>query len=166
MLNKVQYPLIILLLGIPLQNLYSQGKTNMSKPCYWLHGGLGAGWPGDFIHLGMGLSTEFGNFVISARAALAGSFDRPENISDIGVLFGISRKSRYTRLSFSGGLAYVHGDVFTDGSTGSTIGIPLQIQAFTTAMKFFGVGLCGNANINSRSPFFSVLLCAQIGKLR
>jgi hypothetical protein len=166
MTHKLKYLLIIFVLCTPLRKVYSQDKTNVTKPCYWLYGGVGAGRPGDFLHGGLGVSTEFGNFMISARAALAGSFDRPENINDIGVLFGISKKSRYFRVSFSGGLGYVHGSEFTDGTTGSTIGIPLEIQAFTTAAHFFGVGVCGNANINLKSSFFSILLYAQMGKLR
>jgi hypothetical protein len=95
----------------------------------------------------------------------SGVLASPPNITEFAVLYGICNKSRFWFCSAGGGLAYISGEDRNHENV-SAIGIPIEGQLFATPLPFIGVGLYGLGNLNLRVPFFGIMLCLQLGKLR
>jgi hypothetical protein len=132
---------------------------------FWVNGGLSIGHPGDFFAPQASFTYRFGNRIVSVRCCGTWSFDGPVNINDIGVLYGISKKTRLFLLGGGIGVSYVRGYSFDDHEEGFTIGLPVEIQTFVTPFKFVGVGVYWFGNFNLKRNFYGAALCLQIGKV-
>ncbi len=91
-----------------------------------------------------------------------------------GVLYGLMSKGQYGYISGSTGLAVVNTG-YAGGTDGwgvtfnrvsqTTVGLPLEVQAFFTPFKYLGIGLVGLADINSHAPVAAGLVELQVGNL-
>lgn len=117
------------------------------------------------------------NIIISARTAgvndaalrtitLIGLIDGAEYTSDAGILCGLLYNGNLCQLSASAGLAYVEGrknaSFFNDKENFSTLGVPLELQAFWKPFDHFGLGVIGFGNINSKRSFAGAVLALRI----
>lgn len=90
------------------------------------------------------------------------------------VLYGLMAKGQYGYISGSAGLSVVNtgyaggtdsfGVTFKQVSQ-TTVGLPLEVQAFFTPFKYLGIGLVGLGDINSHAPVVSGLIELQVGNL-
>ena len=104
------------------------------------------------------------------------------NISTVNIMYGRVLSSNNFFCSISAGVGYVFTEekgaiISREGGwlfgintyeklNHSTIGVPISLKTFWVPVKFYGIGIDFNANINSKSSFYSVNFCHQIGKLR
>lgn len=145
---------------------YIYANEEMLPKQFWVNGGLSIGRPGDFYAPQASFTYRYGNRMISVRCCGTWSFDEPVNINDIGVLCGLSKKTKLFLLGGGIGVSYVKGYNFNSYESGITIGIPVEMQTFVTPFKFVGVGVYWFGNFNLKRNFYGAALCLQIGKLR
>jgi hypothetical protein len=160
---------------------------------WWINGGAGFGvikgnsTYNDTSNTGpaIGLSFNYAvknNQLLTIRGLTASNFnlfDGDAYGSDIGVLYGVMKKTDNVMISASAGLAYTYinqsGDSVYNANTNSwsntydttsTIGVPLETQLFWTPTDHFGIGVVGFGNINGTQSFGGALLAVQVGKLK
>ncbi len=133
--------------------------TNKAPNLYWVFGGGGISTLGG--SLGFGASHQFRSHIITGRFVRNYDFDGggTENW-DVGALYGRSYKTQYAMISGSAGVAYVG-----PSEQAGTIGLPLETQIFWTPTQYFGIGIYGFGNINSKGSFGGALLGLQIGRV-
>ena len=102
---------------------------------------------------------------------------------DVGLLYGLIAKDNNGYVSGSLGVAYTQAATCNDTSSSSsdpwdfswdlcsdtvtsTVGLPLEVQAFLTPFANVGFGLIGFGNINSQSSFGGLMLSLQFGQLK
>jgi hypothetical protein len=180
-MNTVQNKRLALICLIALTvfsvNSYSQDTSGSVEEChYWLNMGFGISTVD--MSGGAGFSYQSGKKLISIRYTHNEDFtlfELPkESVWDVGVLYGIIRKSNYGLISASGGIsivggyhrgAYIESTDSYEKKSFFTFGIPLEFQLFFTPFDYVGVGLNEFANLNPENTFVGMLLCLQIGKL-
>jgi hypothetical protein len=180
-MNTVQNKRLALICLIALTvfsvNSYSQDTSgSVEESHYWLNMGFGISTVD--MSGGAGFSCQTGKRLISIRYTHNEDFaflePVKESVWDVGVLYGIIRKSNYGLISASAGISIVGGYDrgeridFTDSYEKKnflTFGVPLEVQLFFTPFDYVGVGINGFANLNPKKTFTGVLLCLQIGKL-
>jgi hypothetical protein len=86
-------------------------------------------------------------------------------------MFGQILKGRWGSISCAGGVAvtFVRTDDLAQGNDPvphTTIGLPIELQAFVTPLPFAGIGITGLANINPKRAFAGAFLTLQVGKIR
>lgn len=96
-------------------------------------------------------------------------------VADVGFLYGYIYKRPRGYLSASAGLALVAAipptitvvgvGENTDRSTRYRVGLPVDIQAFWTPSRYFGLGLIGFADVNARYSNVGALVAIQLGRL-
>lgn len=152
---------IILLSGLLLCNLSifaQQPKTNQARNLFWVVGGGGLSNLGGSV--GFGASHQFRSHIISGRFVRNYDFDgRGTQNWDVGALYGRSYKTGIAMISGSAGVAYV------GGSSDPTVGIPLESQIFWTPTRYFGIGIYGFGNLNTKNSFGGALLGLQFGRV-
>ena len=164
-------------------------KANRLKKAnhWWFNAGLGAckvNRRGEYPSLGINFSYQIKRSLISLRCIYNFEFEilepsPSESVWDVGALYGRFAKASYGFASVSGGVSYVggvrRGRLLSSSGwfsekyeklTFNTVGIPIEGQLFWTPTSFFGIGICGFANMNPEKSFFGGLLCIKIGKLR
>ncbi len=87
---------------------------------------------------------------------------------DAGLLYGLISRNRNGYVSGAAGISAV----FFDSSfrkdqdiSPTTVGIPLEIQAFWTPVPNFGLGIINYANINSQRSFYGAVIAIQLANL-
>src|SRR5688572_14040869 len=152
---------LLFLFGLLLFNLTGfaqQPKTNQAKNLFWVVGGGGLSNLGGSV--GFGVSHQFRSNIISGRFVRNYDFDGGGTANwDVGALIGKSYKTGIAMISGSAGVAYV------GGSSDPTVGLPLESQIFWTPTKYFGIGIYGFGNINTKESFGGALLGLQFGRV-
>ncbi|MBN2103413.1 hypothetical protein JW835_05155 [bacterium] len=105
--------------------------------------------------------------------------DPSENVWDIGLMRGVSKKSRTACLSFSSGLALVGGVrrgeyLYSDGWFSShyerdrflTVGIPVETHFVYALSERFGLGFLLFANLNFEESFIGMAVSLELGRLK
>jgi hypothetical protein len=155
---------------------------------------LGLGWAtgapkfdpqlfGDFSNFGFSesFSYQFGPHVISLRAAgdynYTGGFllffgtGETSSISDIALLYGRSDKGRASMAVGVGFVErkshqkYILGQPTLQPEKQTTVGLALEGQLYLPIAGWFGLGLYGFGNINSKASFFGVSVAIRLGNL-
>ncbi|HWF45260.1 MAG TPA: hypothetical protein VG537_11515 [Candidatus Kapabacteria bacterium] len=115
-------------------------------------------------------------WVYSANILWIGNLDPtggiPENILNMGLLFGTPISERAPLLNVSAGLGFVHrrtSDRASDGSsvlskTQWSVSIPVQVQLLDPFSNIFGAALVAYANLNVLNPTFGLLINFCSGK--
>ncbi len=103
----------------------------------------------------------------NAGAAVFASNDE-EYVEEIGALYGRALRTDFLFASASIGLGAVwgndhHGNPY---NRFTTIGLPMEIDAFIHFFPVVGIGGKYVVDLNNRSNFSSILLCLRIGMLR
>lgn len=134
-------------------------STNKAKNLFWGFGGGGLSSQGGSV--GFGASTQFGSHIISGRFVRNYDFDGGGTKNwDVGALYGRSYKTQFAMISGSAGVAYVG-----PSSSAGTVGLPLESQIFWTPTNFFGIGIYGFGNLNTKQSFGGALLGIQVGRV-
>lgn len=136
----------------------------------WGNGGIGAG------KTGLGLSVV-GGVPVGSHLFAGGRYVRTEefNISlgpttppsaeiwEAGPLVGFVAQGRYSHVSVGSGIALVGGRRPDEReSNPSTVGLPLDVQAFFTPTRYLGIGLHGYATVSPEENLLGVSLQLQI----
>lgn len=134
----------------------------------WVNGGVGSG------RTGLGLSVAGGILVgdrlfVGGRHVRTTEFDLLESgpsatTWDAGPLVGVVvKQGRLGQLSLGSGIAVVGGRRPDEPeSKSSTLGIPLDVQALFTPIRYLGIGLHGYANVNPNDNVLGVSLQLQV----
>lgn len=148
----------------------------VEKRHYWANIGFGfASVPGGLgyddggLSFGASLSYRKGGNLFSLRWVinqefqlnLWGNSGPPENVWDIGVLYGRLAKAEHVLASISAGAGIV-GASRNGNRLPYHVGIPIECQLFWTPTSKFGLGLYGFVDINSYKSFSGVLFCFQL----
>jgi len=145
--------------------------ANIGAGFAWVHGGLGEADGG--VSGGISFSYQKGSSLFSIRGVenaelkldLWGYSGPPEEVWDIGALYGRVAKASYGLASISGGIGIV-GASDGEGRSSYRPGIPVEGQLFWTPSSVLGIGIYGFANLNSERSFAGALFCLQMGILR
>jgi hypothetical protein len=115
-------------------------------------------------------------WVYSANILWVGNFDPtggiPENIFNVGLLYGTAISERAPLLNVSAGIGFIHrrtSDRANDGSsvlskTQWGVTIPIQVQLLNPFSSVFGGALIAYANLNVLNPTFGLLFNFCSGK--
>jgi hypothetical protein len=134
-------------------------STNKARNLFWGFGG--GGFSSEGGSAGFGLSTQFGSHIISGRFVRNYDFDGGGTQSwDAGALYGRSYKTQHAMISGSAGVGYVG-----PSSKVGKVGIPLESQIFWTPTHYFGIGIYGFGNLNTKQSFGGALLGIQLGRV-
>jgi hypothetical protein len=145
-------------------------KITESKKYLWFGMGLGyvtyydSQFKSGFSH-GLHVSFQTDNTVLSMRCAIMGA--GTDYLGDVGVLYGLSRRTSKGFSSIAGGISIVFGNL-EDGAI-DAIGFPVAIQYVpfvNMPPPFTGVGFYSFCDLNLRAPSCDIWLCFEIGKLR
>lgn len=132
--------------------------TNKAPNLYWVFGGGGLSSQGGSV--GFGASHQFRKHIITGRFVRNYDFnDGGTKGWDVGALYGRSYKTQFAMISLGAGLGYV------GPSSDGTVGIPLESQIFWTPTEYFGIGVYGFGNLNTKDSFGGALLGIQIGRV-
>lgn len=111
--------------------------------------------------------------LITVRALGSGQISllTDESVGDVGLLYGLIEKGKYTYISASAGLAYTKatmGLTFFNSSSveANTVGIPLEVNLGFTPTQHLGAAIKLFANINRVQPVYGGMLELQFGNLR
>lgn len=192
------YKIILPLISFCAVPLYAAKPSYDPQGAWWLNVGWGAGIVStkkDEGDPGPGVSISYSaNYAISDINFIearfmetsnlflgSGSFndEKTDSMFDVGVLYGIMKKSEYVMIGAAAGLAYTqihyskettvydpltnsYNDVYST-SNGATVGVPLEVQFFLKPVRYLGIGLIGVANLNTEAPAFGAQLGIQIG---
>jgi hypothetical protein len=138
------------------------------KGDFWLNAGIWTGisypyWP----NAALSLSYQKGPNLLSARVTESAELFG-DGVYDVGILYGRCLKEKMGFVSMAGGISYVF--FYSSGNGGNLnpvgIGIPIELQLFTTPLSFAGIGIYGYANLNLKHPSVGALICLELGKLR
>lgn len=169
-------------------NIYSQENNNQIKK-YWLGSGLGVTSKiNNEMYVAMNLSMNYVQNSTHYKLSFLGAsefeiFGQSEGTLTVGGLIGKHYSSKFTQISFLGGLGINFSEELTSnkiGTTGSgwfssniyetnkntSISIPLEIEFIFKPIKFYGIGVSLFADINSNKPFVGLLLKGGLGKFR
>lgn len=151
---------------------------------FWFGVGAGVGTlPSEEEALAASLSLTYQrrSHLFSARAAFAGDPVFGPYLYDIGVLYGRAFPVGRRAVSIAAGVGVVDGDFDTfciavgyasncaenrRDEVGATLGVPLEVQIHSLTTRFFGLSICGFANLNRTGTFGGVLLHIRLGDLR
>lgn len=133
----------------------------------WVNGGVGSGRTGLGLSIAGGVPVGDGLFV-GGRHVRTTEFDLlasgPSATTwDAGPLAGfVIAEGRYGQMSLGGGIALVGGRRPDEpGVKSSTLGIPLDAQAFFAPSRYVGVGIHGYANVNPDDNLLGVSVQLQ-----
>ena len=100
--------------------------------------------------------------------------DNYENLTELGLLYGKSF-GKVLQLKVAGGIGMLSGRMQAGyNPRGNPIygmesvltpGIPLEIGVRLATAKYFGVGISGFANLNSKASLYGAILTIDLGKL-
>jgi len=151
--------LFLLCLLAAFQAQAQKVTTNKAPNLYWVFGGGGISSQGGSV--GFGASRQTRQHIFSGRFVRNYDYNGGGTVNwDVGALYGRSYKTQSAMISGSAGLAYVG----PSGSAG-TIGIPLESQIFWTPTQYFGIGVYGFGNLNTKNIFGGALIGLQIGRV-
>ena len=152
-------PFLLFWILLALNTQAQKVTTNKAPSLYWVFGGGGISSQGGSV--GFGASHQFRQHIISGR--FVRNYDTEgggtENW-DVAALYGRSYKTTSAMISLGAGLGYVG-----PSSSAGTIGLPLESQIFWTPTEYFGIGVYGFGNLNTKNSFGGALLGIQIGRV-
>jgi hypothetical protein len=165
-------PLVILLLGaVPAaaQRAAPPART------WWASLGVGAGYldAGADFAFHVAASAQSGRHVVSLRVAgvttfyedLFGLTGDPEDVTDVGILYGRGTERGPVRSSAGIGLGLAHvSRVGADGAW--VVSLPLEAQVAWRPLPVLGLGLYAFANVNGEQSVGAVTMMVQAGRLR
>ena len=169
---------------LPWLSLSTASAQDSSRGGYRVHGGIGYstfGWA-----LGVGGSYEIDDNLFSARYLYTEEFELftpipRQSIWEVGVLYGPTMRSRTSFLSIAGGVSLVSSTTrgkylrntnefflrrIHESVSRSTIGLPIEVQAFWTPSSFVAFGIYVFGNMNTQRSFGGALFCFQMGRWR
>jgi hypothetical protein len=165
-------------LGAVAQEAQREANRSDPPPYYWITAGIGgadyfgglaeftfAPQPSESFALRALYLEEF-------RICLWGCSTPVQYHADIGLLYGRMTKGKWGYASAAGGLALTLLRMNEESSSGgfqiyhTTVGLPLELQAFLTPLPFAGIGVVASADINPKQSFAGIFLSLQIGSLR
>ena len=143
---------------IPLAAQTEQTPTNLT----WLTLGLGGGqYRGYSATAALSeVTLQRGPHIFSLRA-LYMIYGSTFGAWDLAALYGRGHHGGTYHVAVSAGPSLV-------GAAGDTrtFGLALSANVSWIALRFFGIGLYGYANINTPDPFYGAMLALRFGKLR
>ncbi len=162
-MKRLNFFVLILCALLLIANHSSAQGQKTNKSYYWLNAGVGVEFPGSSVSIseGVNISYQWQKYIVSARLNYTTDISTSPPGSEVvesALLFGVCKKSRFWCSSIAGGIAHMSGNT-NNGIRMATFGFPIEAQVFTTPLPFFGIGLYGFGNLNSRMSYFSVLLC-------
>lgn len=90
------------------------------------------------------------------------------DVIELSGMYGLSYKRPLIFLSASSGLGAVW--VIQKGPSGrkrvTTVGIPVDFQAFITPLRVLGIGVAISGNINGKQSYAGAFFCLQLGKVK
>ena len=133
--------------------------TNKAPNLYWAFGGGGISTQGG--SLGFGVSHQFRQHIVTGRFVRNYDFNGGGTRNwDVGALYGRSYKTQSAMISAGAGIAFVG-----PSSTAGTVGLPLESQIFWTPTEYFGIGVYGFGNLNTKDSYGGALLGIQFGRV-
>ncbi len=143
----------------------------------WANIGLGFADGNQFSGLGGDISLNYApsdSRLWTLRSTVATDIFS-HNPGDVALMYGLMKKNTAGYVSVSTGLALADdeqprittnsGIVIQQGSEKYTLGLPLELQAFITPVRYVGIGLIGFGDVNAKRSFGGVALALQFGKL-
>lgn len=133
----------------------------------WINVGPGAGRTGigPSVAGGVPIADRFyagGRYVGRGELDIFGS-GPSATTWDAGPLFGLVEQGRWGHLSLASGVTVVGGRrPDKPGTKSSTLGIPLDVQAFFTPIPYVGIGVHGYANANAGDNLLGWSLQLQV----
>jgi hypothetical protein len=187
--TKMKTKLLLLLTFVfAILKIHSQDSIPEIKK-YWLDSGIGiTSQLEDQSYIAMGFSLNYIENKSHYKLRFLGIsefkiFGQSENVVSIGGLIGKHYSTKFTQISFLGGLGIAFNEELTTnviGRTGSgwfsssiyetetstMLSIPLEIEFLFKPFNFYGLGISLFADINSKKPSFGILLKSGFGKYR
>lgn len=184
---KIKY-LFALLILFSFSSIYAQDSIPKVKK-YWIDTGIGiTSKIDDQNYIAFNISLNYVQDKSIYKLRLLGItefnlFGQSESLVTFGALLGKHYTSKFFQISLLGGLGVTFNEELTTnviGNTGSSwfsssiyetksstlISIPLEIEFIFKPIKFYGIGVSLFADINSRKPYFGILLKSGLGKFR
>lgn len=136
----------------------------------WVNGGIGTGRTGIARSVAGGVPVGDRLFVggryVGTKEfdiSLAPTSSPSASNWDAGPLVGLVGQGRWGHLSLASGVAVVGGQRPDESESKSlTLGIPLNLQAFFTPIRYVGIGAQGYANVNADDNLLGVSLQVQV----
>ncbi len=168
-----------LVLVFMVSHSFAQTEDVASTPRLgWVTIGGGVGGAPKFAGMAGGATASYYNEagLFSLRLAGVGKLTlqptqpqvETQSVVDLSGMYGFSYKRSLLFLAASSGLGFVW--VTENGPTGekrsTTIGVPLELQAFMTPLRVLGLGVTISANINAKQSYASAMICMQFGKVK
>ena len=186
-----RFTMNLLLFGLFLfcmnSHIKAQQTENLkNKNLYWADVGVGLNFGNNNEYLSGTVSANYTNndMLYKLRYTRYELFEimgsNNKHFNEIGGMIGIAKTKKLVRLSASGGLGFVTGKltekfVYQEGGTTTVRGntenifalcVPLEAEVVLTPVKFAGIGLFVNGNINLKVPLFGAGIKLSIGKLQ
>ncbi len=140
--------------GTPPVEHVTDDEPPREVQAFWINVGPAIGGAGGGFHVSASMQINdhlwTGRFV-STEAILGG-----DTLGDLGVLYGRSTAGRFGLASGAAGLGIVQGET-------TTIGLPVEIQAYFRPLPFAGLGVTLFGNVNPAQPFAGVAVALQLG---
>lgn len=185
---KAKTLLIILCMYTGILTTNSQDSIPKIKK-YWLDTGIGITAKienQNYLAMSLSLNYMHNKSIYKLRFLGAGDFKlfgQSEGTASIGALLGKRYSSKFTQITFYGGIGVSFSKKLTDkviGTRGSgwfsysmyetknntSISIPLEIEILATPYNFYGVGISLFAEIGTRKPIFGLMFKSAFGRLR
>jgi hypothetical protein len=154
-----------------LPSLSEQALIQQYKHPWWINvgGGLTTGFHSeDPVNAGYDASINLQpthHQMLSLRTAGADFIGG--DYYDVGLLYGLISRNLNGYISGElgiGGVFFTHDFLGRHDNT-STVGMPMEIQAFWTPVPNFGLGLIAYANVNSEHSYYGSVLALQLANL-
>lgn len=143
--------------------------------------GLGASRSGSSaLGVGGGISLQIApSMLVTARSSYVQDIipclfcdAPPRYTADVAALCGLLGKSDLGHVSVASGAALVfyrdvdYGEDEPVIRTGTTLGLPIEVQFMFTPLPYLGIGFVGTGNVNFESSFGGLFLALQVGDVR
>ena len=121
---------------------------------FWVNVGPAFGGEGPGFHVSG--SMQINDHLWSGRYVRTEDILGSDILGDLGVLYGRSAPGDFGFASVAAGLGVVQGET-------TTIGLPVEVQAYLRHLPFAGLGVTLFGNINPEQPFGGLAIALQLG---
>jgi hypothetical protein len=169
--------LVLLLLATEAAS--SQNDSTDSPSLAWVNFGIGFSGTKNFFGLGgivnTGYVSEIGlcsvRFIDADKATVDPATltsTRLTHLNELSAMYGLNYRTSLFSLSASSGIGLVwFKEQDNSGNRSfSSVGIPIDAQAFVTPLKVLAFGVTLFSNLNAKSTFTGLMFCVRIGKVK